>query len=165
MFPVPENWTKKPGTGEPPGEGLPRAGLAVENVPVSGQVTSSGVVLLDSEGRVYVRKVAGGFAGYDWSFAKGRLEPGLSSEENALRELREEMGLEARIVGVLGDYEGQTGFTRFFVGEVTGGDPSAHGEETDEVRLVPQEEARALLNVRRDRGVLDDLYRWRPPAP
>ena len=72
------------------------------------------------------------------------------------------MGLEARIVGVLGDYKGQMGFTRFFVGEVTGGDPTAHGKETDEVRLVAQEEARALLNVRRDRDVLDDLYRWRP---
>jgi 8-oxo-dGTP pyrophosphatase MutT (NUDIX family) len=128
-------------------------------------VSSSGVVLLDHEGRVYVRRVAGGFGGYDWSFAKGRLEPGLSSEENALRELREEMGLEARIVGVLGDYEGTTGVTRFYVGEVTGGDPNAHGEETEEVRLVSREEARALLNVRRDRRVLDDLYRRRPPAP
>jgi 8-oxo-dGTP pyrophosphatase MutT (NUDIX family) len=133
--------------------------------PVSRRVTSSGVVLLDPEGRVYVRKVAGGFGGYDWSFAKGRLEPGLSSEENALRELREEMGLEARIVGVLGDYEGTTGVTRFYVGEVTGGDPSTHGEETDEVRLLPREEARALLNVARDRRILDDLYPWQPSAP
>ena len=41
MFPVPENWTKKPGTGEPPGEGLPLAGLLVKNVPVSEQVTST----------------------------------------------------------------------------------------------------------------------------
>jgi 8-oxo-dGTP pyrophosphatase MutT (NUDIX family) len=146
-----------------PGE-AERDELAAENVPVGGRVTSSGVVLLDAEGRVYVRKVAGGFGGYDWSFAKGRLEPGVSSEENALRELREEMGLEARIVGVLGDYEGTTGVTRFYVGEVTGGDPGAHGEETEEVRLVAREEARALLNVARDRRVLDDLYRWQPPA-
>ena len=131
---------------------------------VSGRVTSSGVVLLDTEGRVYVRKVAGRFGGHDWSFAKGRLEPGVSSEENALRELREEMGLEARIVGVLGDYEGTTGVTRFYVGEVTGGDPTAHGKETEVVWLVTREEARELLNVGRDRRVLDDLYRGRPPA-
>ena len=68
---MPESWTKKPGTGEPPGEGQALAGLLVENVPVSGQVNSSGVVLLDSDGLVYVRKVAGCFAGYKWSFAKG----------------------------------------------------------------------------------------------
>jgi 8-oxo-dGTP pyrophosphatase MutT (NUDIX family) len=134
-------------------------------VPMGERVTSSGVGLLDREGLVYIRKVAGGFGGYAWSFAKGRLEPGISLEENALRELREEMGLEARIVGVLGDYQGTTGITRFYVGEVTGGDPRAHGEETEEVRLVAREEARALLNVGRDRRVLDDLYRWRSRAP
>ena len=127
-------------------------------------MTSSGVVILDPDGLRLRAQGGGVFGGYDWSFAKGQVEPGLSLEENALRELREEMGLEARIVGVLGDYEGTTGITRFYVGEVTGGDPGAHGKETDEVRLVPREEARALLNVRRDRRVLDDLYRWRPSA-
>ncbi len=133
-----------------------------ENVSVSEGVTSAGVVIHDPDGRVYVRKVRGRFGGYDWSFAKGRVEPGLSLEENALRELHEEMGLEARIVGVLGDYEGTTGVTRFYVGEVTGGDPGAHGEETEEVRLVTREEARGLLNMPRDRRVLEDLFRWRP---
>ena len=132
---------------------------------MSKPVTSSGVVLLDSDGLVYVRKVAGCYGGYKWSFAKGQLVKGMSLEENALRELREEMGLEARIIGELGDYKGDTGFTRFFVGKVTGGDPTAHGKETDEVRLVPQEEARELLNKQRDRDVLDDLYRWQPPSP
>lgn len=124
-------------------------------------VTSTGVVLLHRDGRVYIRKVAGGYGGYDYSFAKGRLEHGISPEENALKELREEMGLEARIVGVLGEYEGTTGTTRFYVGEVTGGDPSAHGSETEEVRLVSREEASRLLNMPRDRRVLHDLYRWR----
>ena len=51
-------------------------------------------------------------------------------EENALKELHEEMGLEARIVGRLGDYKGDTGTTRFFLGEVTGGDTDALGPET-----------------------------------
>jgi len=132
---------------------------------VSEAVTSTGVVILDPDGRVYVRKVAGGFGGYDWSFAKGRVEDGVSLEEKALRELREEMGLEARIIGVLGDYRGTTGTTRLFVGEVTGGDPCVHGEETELVRLVPREKARALLNTRRDRRVLDDLYGWQLPPP
>jgi 8-oxo-dGTP pyrophosphatase MutT (NUDIX family) len=125
--------------------------------------TSSGIVILTSDGRVYVRKVTGGFGGAEWSFAKGKVEPAFSLEENARRELNEEMGLEARILGVLGDYKGTTGWTRFYVGEVTGGDIRDHGWETEEVRLVTREEARKLLNVARDRRVLDDLYRWRPP--
>src|SRR3954451_3833206 len=104
------------------------------------QVTSTGVVVLSDDGRVYVRKVSGGYGGYLWSFAKGRIAPGLSLEENALKELGEEMGLEAHIVDVLDDYAGDTGTTRFFVGEKTGGDISAFGPETDEVRLVTYDE-------------------------
>jgi 8-oxo-dGTP pyrophosphatase MutT (NUDIX family) len=82
----------------------------------------------------------------------------VSLEQNALKELYEEMGLEARIVDVLGDYVGDTGTTRFFIGEKTGGEATAFGPETDDVRLVTYEEARELLNRARDKKVLDDLY-------
>ena len=67
---------------------------------MADQVTSSGVVIVEGDGRVYIRKVANNYMGYKWSFAKGQVKPGLTLEENALKELREEMGLEARIVGV-----------------------------------------------------------------
>ena len=128
---------------------------------MSDHVTSAGVVIVSSDARIYVRKVAGGYGGYEWSFAKGQVEPGVSLEQTALNELREEMGLEARLLSVLGDYKGTTGTTRFYVGEVTGGDPTSHGSETDEVRLVSREEARKLLNMPRDRRVLNDIYRQR----
>jgi 8-oxo-dGTP pyrophosphatase MutT (NUDIX family) len=129
---------------------------------MSDKVTSSGVVVITDDGRVHVRKVANNYGGYKWSFAKGKLEPGLSVEENALKELREEMGLEARIVGCLGDYKGDTGTTRFFLGEVTGSDTTAFGPETEEVRLVTREEARTLLNRKPDWLALDELNRQRP---
>jgi 8-oxo-dGTP pyrophosphatase MutT (NUDIX family) len=128
-------------------------------VPMPGDVNASGVVVVASDGRVYVRKVAGGFGGYVWSFAKGRVKPGLSLEQSALEELREEMGLEARIVEVVGDYEGDVTTTRFYLGELVGGNASGfERDETDEVRLVTHKEARKLLNRRRDRDVLDDAY-------
>ena len=92
-------------------------------------VTSTGVVVATDE-RVYVRKVANEFGGYKWSFAKGKMEHGLTHEENALKELQEEMGLEAKIVGCLGDYKGDTGTTRYYLGEFIGGDITAHGPET-----------------------------------
>jgi 8-oxo-dGTP pyrophosphatase MutT (NUDIX family) len=137
---------------------------AAQRIPVltAHSLTSTGIVILPRNGRIFIRKVAGGYGGYDWSFAKGKVKPGLSLEENALRELQEEMGLEARIVGVLGDYEGDTGVTRFFVGEITGGDIRDHGWETEKVCAVTHEEAQKRLNRARDRRVLDDLYRWRP---
>lgn len=127
-----------------------------------GHAISSGVVVIARNGCVYVRKVANDYGGYKWSFAKGRVEPGLSLEENALKELQEEMGLEARIVGDLGDYVGDVGTTRFFLGEVTGGDATTFGPETEEVRLVTRAEARKLLNKKRDWLVLDELNRQRP---
>ena len=101
--------------------------------------TSSGVLVRSEDGRIYIRKVRGDYGGYRWSFAKGHIEPGLSVEENALEELREEMGLNARITGLLGDYAGDSGITRFFVGEVAGGDITRFGPETEEVRLVTYE--------------------------
>jgi 8-oxo-dGTP pyrophosphatase MutT (NUDIX family) len=122
-------------------------------------VTSTGVVVVAGDGRVYVRKVTNAYGGYKWSFAKGKIEHGLTHEENALKELQEEMGLEARIVGCLGDYKGDTGTTRYFLGEFTQGDITAHGPETEEVRLVSHEEAHTLLNREVDRSVLDDLIR------
>jgi 8-oxo-dGTP pyrophosphatase MutT (NUDIX family) len=127
-----------------------------------GRAISSGIVVIAPGGRVYVGKVANDYGDYKWSFAKGRVEAGLSLEENAPKELQEEMGLEARIVGDLGDYRGDTGTTHFFLGEVTGGDPADFGPETDEVRLVTREEARKLLNKKRDHLVLDELNRQRP---
>ena len=126
---------------------------------MADSVTSTGVVVTTSDDRVYIRKVTNSYGGYKWSFAKGRVEAGLELEENALKELHEEMGIEARIVGHLGDYKGDTGTTRFYLGERTGGDTNAHGSETKEVRLVTHEEARKLLNKERDLRVLEDLYR------
>src|SRR5205823_1282428 len=53
---------------------------------MASHVTSTGVLVLSDDGRVYIRKVKGGYGGYDWSFAKGRIEHGLSLEQNALKE-------------------------------------------------------------------------------
>jgi 8-oxo-dGTP pyrophosphatase MutT (NUDIX family) len=132
---------------------------------VTNDVTSAGVVVFSEDGRVYVRIPTDEFGGYKWSFAKGRLEAALSIEQNALRELREEMGLEARIVGVIGDYKGDTSVTRFFLGEETGGDITRYGSETEEVRLASYEEARKLLNKPRDKQVLEDALRLRRSLP
>ena len=35
-------------------------------------------MVIADDGRVYVRKVANDYGGYKWSFAKGKMEPGLS---------------------------------------------------------------------------------------
>ena len=64
----------------------------------SGKALAFGGVVIDPAGRVLLREVAGHYDGYVWSFAKGRADPGESPRAAALREVKEEMGVNARIL-------------------------------------------------------------------
>ncbi|TME93243.1 MAG: NUDIX hydrolase [Chloroflexi bacterium] len=98
-----------------------------------------------------------------WVFPKGTPDRGESIEETAEREVREETGLDVRILRPLGqtDYwfaapgERVHKFVHFFLMEPTGGDLSAHDHEYDEVRWVPLAEARRMLSFDTYREVLD----------
>jgi 8-oxo-dGTP pyrophosphatase MutT (NUDIX family) len=85
---------------------------------------SYGVVVKDDQGNIVLREVANFFDGYHWSIAKGRLDPGESPLETAVRELREETGISEdtvpnfRIVGALpGPYSSGYSDTYLYVAE------------------------------------------------
>lgn len=132
-----------------------------------------GGVLFDRSGRVLLRKPAGEFDGYAWTFAKGRIIEGASPEETALREVYEETGYKARIMGKIpGSFEGGTTLNEYFlmspVGEAQPFDPG----ETAEIRWVPLSEAPALIrrtrNVagqKRDLAVLAAAQKLLHPGP
>jgi len=124
-----------------------------ELVAPHGGKRSAGIVLVDERGWLTIREPANHFAGYQHSYAKGRVDKGETPRQTARRELAEETGLTGRIVGVIGDFAGQTGLTRFYVGVRTGGEekPSA---ETWAVKTVSPFTAMELLNVQRDKDVL-----------
>jgi len=104
-----------------------------------------GGVLINDQGEVLLREPAGHFGGYVWTFAKGRPEPGETPEETALREVLEETGQEARIVGLIPEvFPGTTSSTVFFL-IVSVGDPRPFSEETASVRWVDEAEARRLI--------------------
>lgn len=117
---------------------------------------STGVILLEPDGRVWIYEPKNHYGGYEHTFPKGGLERGLTPQQNAHKELWEETGLHGEIFDVLGDYKGDTGVTRYYVGRRTGGEPTT-GPETEAVKLVTQAEAAEMLNRQRDKAVLADV--------
>jgi 8-oxo-dGTP pyrophosphatase MutT (NUDIX family) len=72
-----------------------------------GGKTSYGGFVVNDQGKVLLREPSNHFDGYHWTFAKGAADPGETPEEAALREVREETGVEAEIVGTLpGSFRG-----------------------------------------------------------
>jgi 8-oxo-dGTP diphosphatase len=96
----------------------------------------------------------------DWSLPKGKLEPGESWEEGALREVEEETGLRCELGEEVGrtyysDRQGRDKEVRYYL-MTADGDPVAQNE-VDEVRWVPLEDAATVLSYERDIDVLISL--------
>ena len=87
----------------------------------------------------------------DWSLPKGKLDPGESWEEAALREVEEEIGLRCRLGDELPpvfyrDHKGRDKAVRYWLMEPQGaGAGFEPNDEVDELRwLAPAQAARAL---------------------
>ena len=93
----------------------------------------------------------------DWSFPKGKLDPGESWEQAALREVEEEIGLRCRLGDELPPvvYEVEKGrkVVRYWLMEPESGE-FAPNEEVDEVRWLSPTEAEELLTYDYDRALV-----------
>jgi len=98
-----------------------------------------------------------------WALPKGTPQAGETLEETALRETREETGLEVEIEQPITSIRyffvrGRTRFAKtvhFFLMRPVGGDLSLHDHEFDEVRWWPLEEAIELVTYPTERSVLE----------
>lgn len=99
----------------------------------------------------------------DWSLPKGKHIEGETIEQTALREVREETGLQCRILRPGGEsryeYHSQQGKSRsktvhYFLMEVVGGTLSADGSEVDRVEWIDIPRAIQLLTYEGDKRVL-----------
>jgi 8-oxo-(d)GTP phosphatase len=102
----------------------------------------------------------------DWSFPKGKVDPGEHITAAAVREVAEETGLQIRLGPPLPmqQYEVRNGQTRtkvvhYWVGRVTGDDDVSKYQpnaEIDRVSWVPVDIAEGLLDYPRDRETLEE---------
>jgi 8-oxo-dGTP diphosphatase len=129
-------------------------------------VPSVTVVARDERGRVLLVRHAD--AG-QWVAPGGSMEPGERPEQTALREMREETGLEVELVGILGVYGGPEFEVRYANGDrvayvmavyearVVAGRARPDGVETLELRWVDAGELESLDLPPWARVVLPDV--------
>lgn len=104
--------------------------------------------------------------GYVWSLPKGTPEEGETLEETALREVREESGLEVRILSYFdaisysfvrtGERIEKT--VHYYIMEAIGGSFEQYDKEFDELRWVRMDEAVRLLDFQTESGLVQRAY-------
>ncbi len=100
----------------------------------------------------------------DWSFPKGKQDPGETDEETALREVAEETGLTCALGAYLGavhylDHRRRTKIVHYWRMEPIGDGTFAPDDEVDELRWCQPDDAVALLTYAHDRDLLARLER------
>ena len=124
------------------------------------EVNAAGGVVVRSDGRIAVIHRP---RYDDWSLPKGKLDPGETFEDGALREVEEETGIRGRIVAELEstsylDRKGRDKLVRWYRLDLDG-DPRefAPNDEVDELRWLTPAEARDLLSYDHDRALVEPL--------
>jgi ADP-ribose pyrophosphatase YjhB (NUDIX family) len=146
-----EDWNhvpgRKKGLKEPP-----------MRMPDSKKSASSGCIVEEADGRIWVVHPTNAFGGYRATFPKGGVEEELSFQANALKEVFEESGLKVEITGFIGDFERSTSITRFYRARRVGGRPTDMGWESQAVSLVTPEQAMKMMNSHYDREIMRQVY-------
>ena len=121
-----------------------------------GDVLAAGAVVIRKDAVLLVHRPRYG----DWSFPKGKLDKGETSEQAAVREVEEETGLVCELGDEVAparyiDGKGRRKEVRYWVMHVVEVHPWAPDDEVDRRLWVPVEDAASLLTYGHDRKLLD----------
>lgn len=100
----------------------------------------------------------------DWSLPKGKLDPGESWEQAAVREVAEETGLDVELGRFVGQVEytdmrrtgGRPKVVRYWAMRAIGGEFTTNNE-VDRLRWLPPGDAEQLLTYSHDRAIVTQL--------
>ena len=121
----------------------------------SDEIQAAGGVVMRDDGRLVVVHRP---RYDDWSLPKGKLDPGETFEEAALREVWEETGLRAELVRDLPpvhySVRERPKVVRYWLMAVVSDPGFVANDEVDELRWVSADDAVELLTYDRDKGVV-----------
>jgi 8-oxo-dGTP pyrophosphatase MutT (NUDIX family) len=136
-------------------------------LPTESQSSAGGVAYrATAQGAAEVALIAVGDK-HRWQLPKGTIESGESPENTALREVREEAGVEAELLELLdvieywyvGDSHGRRvrfhKTVHFYLMRYLAGDVADHDHEVREARWVPIDEALDQLAFKNERNVVE----------
>ncbi len=123
------------------------------------EISAGGVVVKDAVHILLARREE------HWQLPKGLVEEGEKIEETAIREVKEETGINARIIKPLGKInywyyrEGKRIYKTvyFFLMEAISGDIKEHDSEMDEVRWFEMDEALEKIAYRNEKDILEKV--------
>jgi len=119
----------------------------LQEAPANVLVKAYGGVVLD-KGRVLLRRPKGDFDGYVWTFPKGRPDAGETPEQAALREVKEETGYSAKVIGKLpGSFRGGTSVSEYFLMSPVGSPSPFDSKETSAIRWATIDQAATLIGM------------------
>ncbi len=129
------------------------------------KISSGGVVFQRRDNNAEIALIAVK-EGTVWCLPKGLVEKGENIARTAHREVKEETGLDGRIIKLIGNIhyfyvskeEGETRrifkIVYFFLMEYTGGDVSGHDAEVADCRWFPIDEAIEIAGYKDEKGLL-----------
>lgn len=129
---------------------------------------SAGGVVVDAHGRIALVKRASATSAPTWSLPKGHPKKHETAADAAIRETKEETGLQVQVVPTVApvsieyEFEDDDGArvrkrVDFYRMTAIGGDRHSHDDEVIEVALLAPADARRTLTYANERSVLDQL--------